>query len=122
MFAIGGADSVRGFEERYASNDKGYRTSWEIYTPVVAKAIGLDGRLRFLAFYDQGTVRRNKVQPGELTAASLDSGGLGLRLNFKTNLTLRLDAAYVFHDGTQQVEYSGRKSLVKGHFSLAWVW
>ena len=53
---------------------------------------------------------------------SLDSGGVGLRLNYKTNLTLRFDVAYVFHDGTQQVEYDGRRSMTKGHFSLAWVW
>ncbi|MCC7487809.1 MAG: ShlB/FhaC/HecB family hemolysin secretion/activation protein [Burkholderiales bacterium] len=122
MFGIGGADSVRGFDERYTSNDKGYRTSWEIYTPDVAKRLKLDGRLRLLAFYDQGTVRRNKVQPGELSAASLDSGGLGLRMNYKTGFTLRLDVAYVFHDGTQQQEYNGKRSSTKGHFSMAWVW
>src|SRR5262249_55441012 len=100
MFAIGGADSVRGFNERYVSNDKGYRTSWELYTPDVAKAVHLDGRLRLLTFYDQGTVRRNKIQPGELSAQSLDSAGLGLRLSYKNSLTFRLDVAYVFHDGT----------------------
>ena len=54
MFALGGADNIRGFGERYVANDKGYRTSWEIYTPDVAKPLGLEsGRLRFLAFYDR---------------------------------------------------------------------
>ena len=51
QFGIGGADNIRGFNERYASNDKGYKTTFEIYTPDYGKAWGLgDGRLRFLAF------------------------------------------------------------------------
>jgi hemolysin activation/secretion protein len=119
MFAIGGADSVRGFSERYVSNDKGYRTSWEIYSPDVAKLAGFDGRLRFLGFYDQGTVRRNKVQPSELHQQSLDSAGLGLRLNYKASLSLRFDVAYVYHDGTSG---NGKDGQTKGHVSMAWVW
>jgi hemolysin activation/secretion protein len=119
MFAIGGADSVRGFNERYVANDKGYRTSWELYTPDTAKAVGLDGRLRFLAFYDQGVVKRNKIQPGELSQQSLDSAGVGLRLNYKTNLTVRLDVAYVYHDGTST---NGKDGQTRGHIAMAWVW
>jgi hemolysin activation/secretion protein len=122
MFAIGGADSVRGVNERYVSNDKGYRTSWEIYTPDMAKGLGLDGRMRFLAFYDQGLLRRNKVQPGELEQQSLDTAGLGLRVNYKNNLTLRFDVAFVLHDGTTPLNTNGKDGQTKAHFALAWVW
>jgi hemolysin activation/secretion protein len=123
MFAIGGADNVRGFNERYTSNDKGYRSSWEIYTPDLAKlAKSPDSRLRLLVFYDTGHVRRNRVLQNELHAASLDSGGVGLRFNYKDYFTLRFDVAYVFHDGTQLQEPIGRRSSKKGHVSMAWVW
>ena len=126
QFAIGGADNVRGFNERFISSDKGYRTNWEIYSPDWAKQVGLDnGRVRFLTFYDTGVVYRNYVQPGELYAASLDSVGFGLRFSYKSNFTLRLDAAHILHDGTQgpqSLERDGRRNINKVHFSTAYVW
>lgn len=123
QFAIGGADNVRGFGERYRTDDKGYRTNLEIYSPDAAKLVGLDGgRLRFLMFYDFGKVSRNRETGTETLGASLDSMGFGLRMNYKTNLTLRLDFAHVMHDGTGFGEPTGRRSSKKGHFSAAWVW
>ncbi len=126
QFAIGGADNVRGFNERYSSNDKGYRTNWEIYSPDWAKHLGLEsGRLRFLTFYDTGVTYRNHVQPGELSATSLDSVGFGLRFSYKSNFTLRLDVAHILHDGTQgptSLYTDGRRNINKAHFSTAWVW
>jgi len=123
QFGLGGADSVRGFNERYVANDKGYRTTLEVYTPDVAKFAGFgEGRLRFLAFYDTGLLRRNYTQPNEREAASLDSGGLGMRLSFRNNLTARLDVAHVFHDGSGYNEPDSRRNINKAHFSMAWVW
>lgn len=123
QFAIGGADNVRGFGERYRTDDKGYRTNLEIYTPEMAKYVGLDGgRLRFLMFYDFGVVRRNREFGTETMGASLDSVGIGLRMNFKTNLTVRLDFAHVLHDGSQINEPLGKRNSKKGHISAAWVW
>ena len=123
QFGIGGADSVRGFNERYVANDKGYRSTVELYTPDVAKAVGFgEGRLRLLAFYDSGTLRRNYTQPNELEAASLDGGGIGLRLGYKSSLSARLDVAHVFHDGSGFSEPDGRRNINKVHFSMAWVW
>jgi hemolysin activation/secretion protein len=123
QFGIGGADSIRGFNERYASNDKGYKTTFEIYTPDYGKAWGLaDGRLRFLAFYDTGSLRRNFSTANELDQASLDSAGAGLRLSYKTSFTMRLDVAHVFHDGTNYNAPDTRRSINKFHLSLAWVY
>jgi hemolysin activation/secretion protein len=123
QFGLGGADSVRGFNERYVANDKGYRTTLEMYTPDVAKSVGFgEGRLRFLAFYDTGALRRNYTQPNEQEAVNLDSGGLGVRLNYRTNLTARLDVAHVFHDGSGYSEPDNRRNIKKLHFSMAWVW
>jgi len=123
QFGIGGADSIRGFNERYASNDKGYRTTLEIYTPDVAKTFRLnDGRPRFLMFYDTGALRRNYTQPNEQEAVNLDSGGFGLRLNYKNYFSARMDIAHVFHDGSGYSEPDNRRNIQKLHFSMAWVW
>jgi hemolysin activation/secretion protein len=123
QFAIGGADNVRGFNERYTSNDKGYRTNWEVYTPDWAKKIGLnEGRLRFVGFYDTGVTYRNQPLPGELESASLDSVGLGLRFSHKTYLTARIDWAHVMHDGSANPVPDGRRNINKVHFSTAVVW
>ena len=123
QFGIGGADNVRGFGERYASNDKGYRTMVEAYTPDLAKRIGFsESRLRFLAFYDTGAVRRNYATPNEADGANLDSAGLGLRWSRKNYFTARLDLAHVLHDGSGYSEPDNRRNIQKVHFSLSWVW
>jgi len=126
QFAIGGSDNVRGFNERFTSNDKGFRTNWEIYSPDWAKQLGLsNGRLRFLTFYDTGKTYRNQSLPGEFEAASLDSWGIGIRFSHKNYFTTRLDVAHVLHDGTQGPQgplFDGKRNIKKVHFSTAWVW
>ena len=100
QFGVGGANSVRGFNERVYSNDKGHQASLELHTPDVAGKFKLVGsRLKFLAFYDTGTLGRNLLQPGDQTGLSVDSVGLGLRLNVKDRLHLHVDYAQVLHDG-----------------------
>ena len=123
QFGIGGADSVRGFNERYVSNDKGHRASLEIYTPDWSKSMGLeDGRLRYLAFYDTGGLHRNYPLATEQAATHLDSAGLGLRMNYKNYFTARLDVAIVLHDGSGFNPPDSRRNSKKAHFSAAWVW
>ena len=95
QFGLGGANSVRGFNERAYSNDKGYQTDFEIYTPDFAPKLDLAGtRLRLLAFYDTGTLGRNFIQPGEQTGLSVDSIGIGAaaRRAGKTHRPRRLRA------------------------------
>ena len=85
----------------------------------MAKYFGLDGsRLRFLAFYDFGKVSRNRETGIETTGASLDSTGIGLRMNYKTHLTLRFDLAHVLHDGTGfgGEPRGGKRNSKQGHF------
>ena len=70
QFGFGGPDSVRGFNVREVANDKGYSGSLEFYTPDFGSKLDSklgwnDVKVRALAFYDQGTTYRNKIQPGE---------------------------------------------------------
>ena len=100
QFGLGGAESVRGFDERQFSSDRGHRSSVELYTPDVAGKLGwTGGRMRLLTFYDTGTVSRNIPQPGEQDGLSLDSIGLGLRVQAGKNASAKLDFARVLHDG-----------------------
>lgn len=105
QFGLGGMDSVRGFLVREVANDKGYRGSGELYTPDLGAAIGAEGlRLRALVFADWGAVRRNNPAPGEPRGQSIGSTGLGIRLAYQRELTLRADWGYVLNAGGQQAK------------------
>jgi len=122
QFGLGGAESIRGFNERYTSNDKGYRSNWEIYTPELGTSMGFNtAKFRMLAFYDTGHVMRNFPQPGEAGSASLDSAGLGVRMNYGTNFSIKADYARVLHDGTQTSAQSGSADAYRWHVTMAYV-
>lgn len=122
QFGLGGAESIRGFNERYTSNDRGHRSNWEIYTPDVGGLFGHeDARLRFLAFYDTGQVNRNKRQPGEAVRLGLDSAGLGVRFSYRNHLTIKADFAQVLHDGTQSGTVAGRRYGNRWHLLVGYV-
>jgi hemolysin activation/secretion protein len=122
QFGLGGADSIRGFNERYTSNDKGFRSNWEIYTPDMGSLPGMENiKLRFLGFYDTGHVGRNSLQPGELQRVSLDSAGVGLRMSYGSNFTVKADFAQVIHDGTQLGTPEARTHGNRWHISMGYV-
>lgn len=122
QFGLGGAESIRGFNERYVSNDKGFRSNWEIYTPDISDVTGLENaKIRLLGFYDTGQVRRNFPQPGELQNVSLDSAGFGVRMSYGNNLTVKADFAQVLHDGSQFGTEVGRTHGNRWHLSVGYV-
>ena len=63
LFAIGGATSVRGYDNIEAIGEKGFLTSLEIRSPNVgpirrlAKKAAAQDNLQFLAFIDYGGVK-----------------------------------------------------------------
>ena len=95
LFGVGGPDSVRGYAVREISNDRGYQTQFEIYTPDVARHFGFvdTSRLRFLGFFDTGTLKRNKALPGEVDSEFIASTGLGLRYTHGKSVSVRVDLA-----------------------------
>jgi hemolysin activation/secretion protein len=90
-FGLGGAESVRGFEERALTGDRGYRGTLELQTP--------DFGATALAFFDWGALRRAQPAPGASVAPGVSSAGLGLRVRRNERLSLRLDWAWVLDPG-----------------------
>jgi hemolysin activation/secretion protein len=118
QFGIGGADSVRGFLEREVVNDLGYRGTLELNTPDLGTALNWsDARVRGLAFYDTGTVRRNKAAPEESTGESIASAGLGVRFSWGKTASARVDYAYVLNGGGTQ-----GKGDQRVHFSVSLIY
>ena len=98
QFGVGGMYSVRGFEERELSNDKGYQGNLEAYTPDLCQTLGA-GSCRAVAFYDFGALKRNDALPGEWASEHVSSLGLGLRYVLGKTLTLQADYAQVVEPG-----------------------
>lgn len=100
QFGIGGINSVRGFQERTQSNDKGMRAALELYTPDIGYLIDFANiELRALAFYNVANAWRNDALPGEITHNHLSSIGLGFRGSVSKHVHLRLDLANLLDTG-----------------------
>jgi hemolysin activation/secretion protein len=118
QFGIGGADSVRGFLEREIINDNGYRGTLELYSPDFGSIVPLtSARLRALAFYDWGGVRRMRPAVIEQNGQHVGSAGFGLRFSRNTNLSVRLDVATVLDSGGLQ-----KIGDVRVHASMAYIY
>jgi hemolysin activation/secretion protein len=101
QFGAGGANTVRGFNERDISNDVGYLASAELYTPNFCAGLqSVAAQCRAVVFYDAAQARRNDPLPGEVDKASIGSVGLGLRFSVDKYMTLQTDYGHVV-DGSQ---------------------
>ncbi len=102
LFGIGGAQSVRGFEEREIAADSGLQANVEAISPSLADSLkqrGID--LRALLFADAGYVanrQQDACQPGR-SECRIGSLGGGLRTNWQL-WTLRLDVARAMSAGS----------------------
>lgn len=102
QWAVGGMDSVRGFLEREIPNDRGVRSSVELYTPEFGLGDETPLRSRALIFYDYGYAARNRASAGEVRAESIASYGLGLRAFYRDSASVRLDFSRVAQGGGNQ--------------------
>lgn len=99
QFGMGGAGSVRGFQEREIANDRGLQTTFELYTPELCQPLGGDQHCRVLAFLDSGAVYRVGALAGEQTRAHIASTGLGLRYSWGKRLAFQTDYGHVLQGG-----------------------
>jgi hemolysin activation/secretion protein len=91
QFGLGGANSVRGFEERTVAGDNGVSASAELWTPPIAALAGL----RLLGFVDAGYKDLETPSFGEEASDTLLSVGLGARLQWRENLNVSADWGHV---------------------------
>jgi hemolysin activation/secretion protein len=109
QFGAGGANSVRGFDEREIANDSGHMASAELYTPNLCAGIRSGAtQCRALTFYDIAHVTRNHPLPGELAQASIGSIGLGFRMSVDRNLALQVDYGRVVDAGITEARGDNR--------------
>jgi hemolysin activation/secretion protein len=96
QFGVGGVDSVRGFNEREALSDYGYRTSVEFQGSDLGKAFGAAAwQMRPVLFHETGRLWRNHPLPAEAQRSAIASAGLGLRIALDNRLQARIDYATV---------------------------
>ena len=118
LFGIGGAQSVRGFEERELGGDAGAQMSVEVLSPLAGEWLpalaGYD--LRGLLFADAGYVAKRQGDPCNAGRSHCKLGalGAGLRMNWQA-LQLRLDAARAMNAGA-----TTQKGDTRVHLALAY--
>ncbi len=113
LFGLGGAQNVRGFEERELGGDSGVQLSLEALSPGLLQQPGLD--LRALLFADAGYVANQQGDPCLLDSSHCRMGslGLGLRANWQ-QWQMRLDVARAMSTAT-----TTKKGDVRAHLALS---
>lgn len=93
QFGIGGVNSVRGFEERALSGDRGNQATIEFSRPV------FDNKVQVRLFTDLGHVKLIKPTAGQIGSQTLISAGAGLTWRWKDNLSVSIDYAHELNNG-----------------------
>ncbi len=125
--SLGGADTVRGYEEQEVAGDNAVNATLELRTPLLQNFIPglkkseeyLDAnpeawqqhRLQFVAFADAGWIQNKEAMPGEMERETLASLGVGLRLGFTKFSQMHVDYAYPLEDTTDDTPDHGRIHL-----------
>jgi hemolysin activation/secretion protein len=98
QFGLGGMASVRGFDERVVTGDRGWAASANIYTPDLARTQSLvERKLRLAMFVDGGEVNRVEPLPGEAERVRLGSVGVGVHYSQGKALTMRVEYGHVLN-------------------------
>jgi hemolysin activation/secretion protein len=90
QFGLGGADSVRGYDDRLLNGDDGISAQLELRTPGRHLLGRIPDQSQALVFFDAGRDWQHDRQPDE-TEATLLSAGPGLRLQLGPHGSLRAD-------------------------------
>ena len=99
QMAIGGMNSVRGYEEREVLGDKGISATVELRTPIIDRGFMSKSlstlkpaeSLQFIVYSDYGYVRRLDALVDEEDSVGMISVGVGVRLGLTEHLQVRFD-------------------------------
>ena len=122
--SVGGANSVRGYEEGTISGDNAVYGTLELRAPLFVNFIpglkrtekelednpenALQHRLQLLAFTDAGWVNNKEPLAGEFETENLASVGAGFRLGLTRYSQMRLDYGFPLIETTEDTPKSGR--------------
>ncbi|MBS2038543.1 ShlB/FhaC/HecB family hemolysin secretion/activation protein [bacterium] len=107
QYALGGIDSVRGYNQAQFLGDQGYSVSAELrWLPFEERR-----DVQFSAFLDHGGARLLQPQPGTTSSANLTGAGLGVRFDVGAAAQLRLDVGWPLSPGNNA---SGDKPVFYG--------
>ena len=95
QFSIGGIGSVRGFNGRGATGDTGQRLSleWSSSMRRLSEPWRLEGGWQ--VFVEGAQAQRSKPLPEEIVRTTLAGAGVGFRLNWREQFSLRADVGVV---------------------------
>jgi len=95
QFGVGGAGTLRGFEERSVTGDSGYQLSLEVWFPPIGSY-----NLRFLGFVDFAHTEFNEGDLGSEGADyDLSSAGVGMFWAWKEDLSVSLNYGVITEGG-----------------------
>jgi hemolysin activation/secretion protein len=121
QFGIGGASSVRGYEERELTGDSGFSATLEVTSPNLMPwlrpgAADSGSSLNLVSFLDAGWVSNRLQTPCRLNQTECSLGGVGLGLRYASGpLQLRLDLAHA----TEAAARTGRHDT-RAHVSVSY--
>jgi len=104
QFALGGSNTVRGYDEGYFNCDQAFNASLEIKTPS-ARLLRTNNpkfrdSLQFVGFLDYGVGGNHEESAGLAKRKWLLSAGPGFRYHIGNNFSLKFDWGFRLHDGT----------------------
>lgn len=99
QFSLGGATTIRGYEEGIVNGDSGWFGSIELYSPPTTvlsrfRPGTFEDELKLLAFFDFGGVSNVDLLPGEDRYSGVAGVGVGLRYRVNTWMSVRFDYAW----------------------------
>lgn len=103
-FGVGGYSTVRGYDERTVTGDKGWLVQNELRTPQFAvsnltRKMNAKDWVQGLVFCDYGGVIQQNPTPGQSPNDQLLSIGAGLRCQMADNVHFRFDYGYQLKRG-----------------------
>lgn len=111
QFALGGPDSVRGFEQGEFLGDVGYTFGAELRQLVLKSE---ESQLQVLAFIDHGSAHIEKPLVGEREKLSLTGAGVGVRAQLGRKVSARADIGFPVDPTSNN---AGKKQKVAGQVS-----
>ena len=117
QFGVGGATSVRGYDERELAGDSGVMASLELTGPELLPVFGVESAaqsLRAFAFADGGSVSNRLDAPCDGESARCSAAGFGIGLHYvRPGVQGRIALASALTDGV-----ATRRGDVRAHFQL----